>query len=430
MSDVQPTDALARRLFGRLVLPLALIAMVNAIDRVNISYAASAMMRDLHFGPQAFGVGVSAFFVGYLLFQYPHAALLRRVGIKAWLAGSLLLWGLVGLAMAFVQDAGQFYALRFLLGVAEAGFAPGVTYIVARWIPMAHRARAMGLILSAIPATLVLGGPLCGWLLSLSNPFALAPWRFMFLLQALPNLFLAAVAFAYFVDRPAQARWLGPADRAALPDEADTSGLAERAPLLPVLLDRRVLACAACWFCVMTGGYALIFWVPQLVRQLSASGDELLIGLTSSIPQIGVVLGMLLNARHSDRSQERLAHFALATLLAGMALLVASAVADPLALLALLTVAGIGIGGAQGVFWTLPAALGIGGGRAPVRTIALLNMGGTAGGILGPALMGWVRESTGSFAAGVASLAVLLILAAPVAFFQRKRLTRQTSATS
>lgn len=419
MTDPQPSDALAARLFRRLVLPLALIAMVNAIDRVNISYAASAMMRDLHFGPQAFGAGVSAFFLGYLLFQYPHAALLRRVGIRAWLAGSLLLWGVVGIGMAFIQDAWQFYALRFLLGVAEAGFAPGVTFIVGRWVPMPYRARAMGVILSAIPTTLVLGGPLCGWLLSLSNPLQMAPWRFMFLMQALPNLLLTVVAFFYFVDRPTRANWLTAADRQVLAVEADEPAAA--VPILSMLRDPRVLACAACWFFVMTGGYALIFWVPQLVRELSATGNELTIGLASAVPQIGVVVGMLLNARHSDRTQERLAHFGFAALLAGAALLVASALSSPPAMLALLTVAGLGIGGAQGVFWTLPPTLGIGGARVPVGVIAVLNIGGTAGGILGPVVVGVIREATGSFALGIAALAALLILAAPLALLQRRR---------
>jgi ACS family tartrate transporter-like MFS transporter len=421
MTDVQPSDALAGRLLRGLVLPLALIAMINAIDRVNISYAANAMMRDLHFGPQAFGTGVSAFFVGYLLFQYPHAALLRRVGMKAWLAGSLLLWGLIGVGMAFVQDTWQFYGLRFLLGVAEAGFAPGVTYIVGLWVPMAFRARAMGVILSAIPATLVLGGPLCGGMLGLANPLQLEPWRFMFLMQALPNLLLVVAALSYFVDRPAEALWLTPADREVLAAADDAPAAAATTPM-SMLRDPRVLACAACWFCVMTGGFALIFWVPQLVRQLNPSGDELTIGLTSAIPQIGVVVGMLLNAAHSDRTRERLAHFAFAALLAGLALLVASRVSNPVALLALLALAGAGIGGAQGVFWTLPAALGIGAGRAPVGVITVLNMGGTAGGILGPVLLGAIRESTGSFAAGIAALATLLMLAVPITLWQRRRL--------
>jgi ACS family tartrate transporter-like MFS transporter len=420
----RPADRLGGKLIARLILPLALLTMVNAIDRVNISFAASAMMRDLAFGPQGFGIGVSAFFLGYLLFQYPHAALLRRVGIRMWLGSALLLWGLVGIGMAFVHSAWQFQGLRFLLGVAESGFAPGITYFISQWVPLRYRARAMGTILAAVPLSLVLGGPLCGWMLSLAGPMGLAPWRWMFLLQAVPNLLLMIFAIVYFVDRPAQARWLTEAERRTLAAEMDEAEPLMKAPILPMLRDSRVIACALCWLLVMTGCYALIFWVPLLVRELNPAGSELTIGLTSALPQAGIVLGMLVNARLSDRANERVAHFALAALFAGVVLLAAGAVSMPAAILALLALTGIGIGAAQSVFWTLPPALDIGGGRVPVGVIAVISMAGTAGGILGPALLGFIREATGSFAAGIAMLAVLLILAAPAALLQRKWVVR------
>lgn len=425
-ANARAGDHAGRKLILWFVLPLALLTMVNAIDRVNVSFAASAMMRDLQFGPQTFGMGVSAFFVGYLLFQYPHAALLRRIGIKLWLGSALLLWGLVGLGMAFIDSVWQFIALRFLLGVAELGFAPGVTYLVSQWAPPRYRARAMGIILSAVPLALVLGGPLCGWMLSLPNPLQIAPWRWMFLLQAIPNLLLMLFAIFYFVDRPSQARWLTDTDRQALSAEmeAPDQGPSTRTPILPMLRDSRVLACAACWLLVMTGCYALLFWVPLLVRQLNPGGGELMIGMISALPQAGVVLGMLANARHSDRTGERVVHFGLAALFAGIVLLAASAVSTLTAVLALLTLTGIGIGAAQSVFWTMPAALGIGGGRVPIGVIAAIGMAGTMGGILGPMLLGFIRETTGSFTLGIVSLALMLILAAPIALLQRRWVDR------
>jgi ACS family tartrate transporter-like MFS transporter len=414
-------ESLGGRLMGRLVLPLALLTLINAIDRVNISFAATAMMRELRFGPQTFGFGVSAFFVAYLLFQYPHAALLRRIGVKAWLASALLLWGLVGVGMALIQNAWQFQALRFLLGAAEAGFAPGVTYFIAQWVPFRFRASAMGVVLSAVPLALVLGGPVCGWMLGLGNPLHVSPWRFMFLLQAAPNLILALFAGWYFVDRPEQARWLTDEDRRRLTADSGAPEPATRGPLMPMLRDPRVLICAACWLLVMTGSYALLFWVPQLVRQLIPNGRELTVGLISALPQAGLIVGMLVNAWHSDRTHERVLHFAVAALFGGVALLAASVVSAPAAILTLLVLTGAGIGGAQGIFWTLPAALGVGNGRVPVSTIALLSMAGTAGGVIGPTLLGTVRESTGSFAAGIAMLAGLIILAAPTALLLRRR---------
>ncbi len=421
-----PNDRVGRKLMAWFVLPLALLTMVNAIDRVNVSFAASAMMRDLQFGPQTFGMGVSAFFVGYLFFQYPHAALLRRIGIKLWLGSALLLWGLIGLGMAFIDSVWQFIALRFLLGVAESGFAPGVTYLISQWAPARYRARAMGVILSAVPLALVLGGPLCGWMLSLPNPLQIAPWRWMFLLQAIPNLLLMVFAIIYFVDRPSQARWLNDADRRALAAEMDAPEQepATGASVLPMLWDSRVVACAVCWLLVMTGCYALLFWVPLLVRQLNPGGSELMIGMISALPQAGVVLGMLVNARHSDRTGERVAHFGFAALFAGIVLLAASAVSTLTAVLALLTLTGIGIGAAQSVFWTMPAALNIGGGRVPIGVLAVIGMAGTVGGILGPTLLGVIRETTGSFTLGIVSLALMLILAAPVALLQRRWVNR------
>jgi ACS family tartrate transporter-like MFS transporter len=181
-----------------------------------------------------------------------------------------------------------------------------------------------------------------------------------------------------------------------------------------------VIACAGCWLFIMTGSYALLYWIPQLVRQMIPHGTELAIGAISSLPQAGLIVGMLANARSSDRSRERLMHFAVPSLLSGAALLLASVASGPAIILALLVLAGAGIGAAQGVFWTLPGALGIGNGHPPVGVIAVLNMAGTLGGVVGPALLGATRQATGSFSAGIACLAILLVLSAPTALSMRK----------
>src|SRR5262245_59744467 len=166
-------DPLFSKLVRRLILPLALLSFVNAIDRMNVSFAGQALSADLGLTPAMFGLGISAFFLAYLLFQYPHALLLRLIGIRWWLLLSVTVWGIAGLWMSHVQTAGQFYAARFLLGMAEAGFAPGVTYVISQWIPLQARARAMAIALSSVPLSLVLGGPLCGWLLGLDAPFGM-----------------------------------------------------------------------------------------------------------------------------------------------------------------------------------------------------------------------------------------------------------------
>src|SRR4029453_10365400 len=174
-------DPLFRKLVQRLIVPLALLSFVNAIDRMNISFAGQAMSADLGLTPATFGLGISAFFLAYLLFQYPHALLLRLIGLRWWLLLSVTVWGIAGVWMAHVETAGQFYAARFLLGTAEAGFAPGVTYVISQWVPLQARARAMAIALSSVPLALVMGGPLCGWMLSLDAPLGMAEWRGMFL---------------------------------------------------------------------------------------------------------------------------------------------------------------------------------------------------------------------------------------------------------
>jgi ACS family tartrate transporter-like MFS transporter len=407
-------DPIFRKLVRRLLLPLALLTFVNAIDRMNISFAAQAMSADVGLTPAMFGLGVSAFFVAYLIFQYPHALLLRVMGIRWWLLLSLSLWGVSGLWMAHVETAREFYAARFLLGMAEAGFAPGATWFIAQWVPVSARARAMAIALSAVPLSLVLGGPLCGWMLGLGTPFGMAEWRGMFLLQALPNFVLAVAAFFYFVDRPSQARWLTTDEKQKLTQllAAESSAAATSSHWTAIAQDLQVWRCAVTWLLVMTGSYALVFWLPQLVRQLALADSEFLIGTLSALPQAALVAGLLLNARHSDRTGERLWHVGAGAALAGLALLTATLFPIGWPVLALLIVAGAGLGAAQGVFWTVPAALRIGGGRVPVGVIAFISMFGTAGGIIGPLLIGWIRETLDSFMPAIGALAVMLILAA------------------
>jgi ACS family tartrate transporter-like MFS transporter len=238
-------EALYRRTVWRLLLPIAILTFINSIDRMNVSFAAQQMSRDVGLTPSGFGTGVSTFFIAYLLFQFPHAWLLRRIGIRIWLLLSMTVWGIAGLMMSQVQDAGDFLAARFVLGTAEAGFAPGMTWYISQWTPRATRARAMAVALSAVPFSLVVGGPRCGWLLGMSNPLGLAEWRWMFLVSALPNFLFAIAAAAYFVDRPGRARWLDPGEgerlEARIAAEGSATGSAARLTPAAASRDGRIL---------------------------------------------------------------------------------------------------------------------------------------------------------------------------------------------
>jgi ACS family tartrate transporter-like MFS transporter len=252
----------------------------------------------------------------------------------------------------------------------------------------------------------------------MGNPLGLAEWRWMFLVSALPNFLFAIAAAAYFVDRPGRARWLDRGEgehlEARIAAEGSVAGSAAHLTFAAALRDGRIWLCVAVWFLVMTGSYALVYWLPQIVRQLAIADSEFMIGTLSALPQAGLVCGLFINARHSDRHGERLWHTAVGTLLGGIALIAAAALPVGPAVLVMLVIAGTGIGAAQGVFWTVPAALEIGGGQVPIGVIAVISMAGTAGGIVGPSMMGWLVERVGSHAPAIMILAGCLLLASLV----------------
>jgi ACS family tartrate transporter-like MFS transporter len=422
-------DPLYRRTVWRVLLPIAILTFINSIDRMNVSFAGQQLSRDVGLSQSGFGVGVSTFFVAYLLFQYPHALLLRKLGIRLWLLLSMTVWGIAGVMMSRVQEPQDFVVARFVLGMAEAGFAPGMTWYIAQWTPRATRARAMAIALSAVPFSLVVGGPLCGWLLGMANPLDLAEWRWMFLVSAVPNFLFAVIAALYFVDRPGKARWLaaGEGERLEAQIAAEARSEASGVAFNAALRDGRIWLCCAIWLLVMTGSYALVYWLPQIVRQLAITGSEFGIGTLSALPQAGLVIGLFLNARLSDRRSERLWHTAAGALLAGIALMVATLLPVGPGVLAMLVVAGFGLGAAQGVFWTVPAALLIGGGQVPIGVIAAISMAGTAGGIIGPSMMGWLVEHMGSHTPAILILGGMLLLAALLLALQAPRYGRTTS---
>jgi ACS family tartrate transporter-like MFS transporter len=406
-----------RKLIVWLIMPIALITFVNSIDRVNISYAGSAMSADLGLSPSQFGQGVSLFFVAYLLFQYPHVRLLRAWGIKPWILLSMLVWAASGLLMARIESANQFYAARFLLGMAEAGFAPGMTWLISNWAPPSMRGRALAGALVAVPLSMVLGGPLCGWLLGIGNPLGLAPWRHMFLLLALPNAVLAVAAALYMVDRPDKAFWLSAQDLSWIEREfaANRDQGPVPAPSFRALArDPWLWRCCAAWLLIMTGSYALVFWLPQLVRQLAIGSSELAIGTLSALPLLTLAVGLMVNSARSDRRRERLLHTGVPCAAAGLAMLAAAMLPPGWPVLALLCVAGLGIGAAQGVFWAIPGSVRLGGDSVPAGAIALISMFGTAGGVIGPWMTGVLVAGRGGFPLAIGLLASLLIVALPV----------------
>lgn len=412
--------AIIRRTRLRLLCPLLALLLLSTVDRSNISFAALQMNAALGLTAETYGFGVSIFFVGYILIQWPSLWLLQRIGMGRWVLLCAGIWGLAATGLALVNSAGAFYALRLLLGIAEGGFAPGVMFYLAQWIPARHRAGAIATFMLAVPVSAIVGGPLAGWLMSVGNPLDWPGWRFMLMVEGLPTILLAVAAWRLLPDRPRDARWLSGAEIQWIEDELAREQDAHPAtPARLPLSNPRLWIASACWFGLMAGANGMLYWLPQILRHLSASSTDLQIGFLSALPWIAVGAGMLLNARHSDRMQERHWHVGLPALFAAVFIALTPLFGTGALALSALLLAGLAMGGAQGTFWTLPptflrpASLAAG--------FAVINMSGNTAGLLIPAFIGWVRARSGSFDMPVFALAGLSMLAAGAVALLRAR---------
>ena len=405
-------QAIAAKIKGRLIWPLVLLLFLNSLDRVNISFGSLQMNPAIGLNHESYGLGVSVFYIGYLLFQVPSTLILRKVGARRWLTGIVLIWGLIASGMAFIHDAREFYVMRILLGFAEAGFAPGVVYLCTQWMPARYRAGAVAATMLSVPIAIIIGGPLSGALMTGGNPLGLAGWRWMFLAEGMPTVALAFVAALWFVDSPAQAKWLSADDKTWLANEmareqASLPGAA--ASWAQMLANPRVWAAGAAWFTLLMGANGVIFWLPQVIKQLSG-GTALNVGVLTALPWIGVGTGMVLNGWHSDKTQERHWHVICAALLAAIGFAAAVTVHGGALALACLIIGGLGLGGAQGAFWTIPPTFI--GRMTAVGGITLINMMGNVSGVIGSPIIGAIRDKTGSFSLPVYVLAALLLTGA------------------
>lgn len=405
-------DRVYRKVWWRLVLLLTMLIVLSSIDRVNVSFAALHMNDDLGIDKVVYGQGVSLFFVGYLLFQFPSIWLYRKLGMRLWTAITVVSWGAIAAAMAFIETREQFFVLRFLLGAAESGFAPGVVSFVSRWMPQAYRGRALGFTLLAVPASVIIGGPLSGLLMQITW-LDLPGWRWMYFLEGVPTILLGLFAFAWLTDHVAKARWLSDEEKAWIIAETDR----ERAAVGPIadlsvpklLLQPRLWALAALWFALLTGSNALIFWLPQTLKSLTGF-DAVTIGWISALPWIGLGLGMFVNARLSDRARERVWHSAIPAVAAAGFLVVAISVgAGPAALICLVSGA-VALGASQSVFWTLPARVFAG---SPFA-ITTINLCGNLSGVLTPLAIGAILQQSGSVHLAVFAVAAILIAGAVI----------------
>ncbi|MDN7179259.1 MFS transporter [Caballeronia sp. SEWSISQ10-4 2] len=402
------------RVTKRLVPFLILCYFIAYLDRVNVGFAALQMNKDLGFSSSAYGFGAGIFFIAYFFFEVPSNLLLEKFGARRWIARIMFTWGILAGAMAFIPDISRwtglsaahvFYTLRVLLGIAEAGFFPGIIFFLTLWYPAAYRARVVGYFMVAIPLSTVIGAPISGALLNLDKLASLAGWQWVYLIEALPALFLSFVVLSYLTDKPADATWLEAEERDWLVNrQAQERAQREAVRSFSVreaLFNPRVLAVALIYFGANATNYGLSFFLPQIVKGFGLGNVQT--GLVTSLPYIVGAFGMVLWGRRSDRKLERKWHVAIPLLVAAGGIAASTALDDPVLKMIALSIAGFGIFGCLPVIWTLPAAFLSG--AAAAGGIAAVNSLGNLAGFFGPYAMGWIKDSTGSFAAGLLCLA-------------------------
>lgn len=405
-----PFERLAVNKAAKRLLPfLFLLYIVAYLDRINVSFAALQMNRDIGLSAAAYGLGAGLFFVGYFLFEIPSNLILARLGPRFWIGRIMVSWGLVSMAMAGVAGERSFYTLRFLLGLAEAGFFPGIILYLTYWFPPAYRARIVALFMTATAVAGVIGSPISGSLLMLHGWLGLKGWQWLFLLEGMPALVLGIIVWFVLPDRPQQAHWLTPAERETLARSQGNECPQPPRSAFNTLLHPTVWRLSLVYLALVIGMYGVGMWLPQMLKGLSDTND-LGIGLLTATPYLAAMAGMVWIGRHSDRCGERRLHTSLSLLAAAGGLAIAAAAESlPLSLLAL-SLAAAGIWGALGPFWAMATSFLTRSSAA--AGIALINSIGNLGGFLGPYLMGWLKEATIQYTAGLAALAVIVAIGA------------------
>jgi ACS family tartrate transporter-like MFS transporter len=400
-----------RKITWRIVPFIMLLYFIAYIDRVNIGFAALSMKTDLGFTASILGFGAGIFFWGYFLFEVPSNIILNKVGARIWIARVMVTWGIVSACMAFVQGPTSFYVVRFLLGAAEAGFFPGIILYLSYWFPSRRRAGVTAFFMAAAPISTAIGSPVSAALLQMDGMMGLAGWQWMFILEAIPAVILGVVVFFYMTDRPEQAKWLKEDERTWLVDamKAETAKkVGANHSILKGLLNPQVLALSLIYFGTSAGLYTLGIWAPQIIKQLGVS--SMTVGFLNAIPPAVSVVAMVLWSRHSDRTGERTWHVILACLTAAAGLAIAAGAHSVAGLIIALTIVNVGISCAKPPLWSMPTTFLSG--AAAAAGIATINSIGNLGGFVGPAMIGWIKDKTGSFDGGLYFVAGLLVISA------------------
>ena len=418
-------DAAYARVTWRL-LPLLFICYVAAyLDRVNVGFAKLQMLNDLKFSEAIYGLGAGIFFLGYFIFEVPSNLALHRFGARKWIARIMISWGVISGCMVFVQTPTSFYVLRFLLGVAEAGFFPGIILYLTYWYPAARRAKVTSLFMTGIPMAGVIGGPLSGWILSAFDGFhGVAGWKWLFVIEAVPSVVLGVVVLLVLKDRIADAPWLSDRDKQMLQRNIDADGAkVEDHSASGAFRNPKVWILSAAYFGFIMGLYGVGFWLPSLVKA-SGISNTTTIGFLVAIPYAAAVVCMIWTSRNSDRTGERRWHIAIPAVAGAIGLVASTLVPQtPLWAIVTLTVATMGILTGLAQFWCLPPAFL--GGAAAAAGIALINSVGNLAGFVSPFIVGWIKDVTGSTNNGLFVIAASLLVGGAIVLSMSRKVVNR-----
>ncbi|WP_445494788.1 4-hydroxyphenylacetate permease [Photorhabdus sp. SF281] len=418
-------QSVINKLFRRLIIFLFVLFVFSFLDRINIGFAGLTMGKDLGLNATMFGLAATLFYVTYVIFGIPSNIMLSIVGARRWIATIMVLWGISSTATMFATGPTSLYILRMLVGIAEAGFVPGILVYLTYWFPAYYRARANALFMVAMPVTMAFGSLASGYILAMDGLLNLHGWQWLFLLEGFPSVLLGIIVWFYLDDSPKRANWLTDADKKCLQEMMDNDQLALVQPAAPSThqtLQQRsiwreiftptVLMYTLAYFCLTNTLSAINIWTPQIVQSFNQGSSNITIGILAAIPQFCTIVGMVYWSRRSDRLQERKMHTALPYLFAAAGWILTSLTNHSVIQLIGIIMASTGSFTAMAVFWTTPdQSISL---RARAIGIAVIAATGNIGSALSPLLIGWLKDQTGSFNTGLYFVAGLLIIGAAI----------------
>ncbi len=415
-ASVQLEQQVMRKVSRHLLGFLFLLFVFSFLDRINIGFAGLTMMQDLGLSGTQFGFATTLFYIAYIACSIPSNIVLARIGARKWIGSMMIAWGLASTATLFASGPASLYALRFLVGVTEAGFLPGMLLYLTYWFPSAYRARANALFMIAMPVTAAIGSALSGLILGLDGHWGLKGWQWLFLLEGMPSVLLGLAVYGYLDDAPHKANWLGKLEQQVLARmlaaEHKPDAPRQKVSVLTEMCSPTVLKFGIAYFCLVNTLAMVAVWTPLIVKSFNSNASNTQIGLLAAIPQVCTVIGMIAWGRRSDRLQERRWHIVWPMLLSAAGWLFTAYAGNPVVQLLGVCMASTGAYTAMSVFWTTPdRALSLG---ARAIGIAVINATGNIGSALNPVVVGWLKDLTHSFATGLLYASVLLVAGAAI----------------